>query len=162
MGEGGASMSESSILEPFNYEATGETIDDTRLVKTCKFLLDHGADPNVRAFNTPDFPGALHMCASAIFSGFKSGDPDKAKLLRRRREAYLKCCRLLVDAGAEVNAEGMGFNALMLAWQGEDLCYDEDEGDDLKDVLQPGIMHCVCMCVCVAICSLHISVCVCV
>jgi hypothetical protein len=158
------------LLDEFKYEINGKSMNETRVVTLCKFLLDNGANPNAYVYNFPEMDGctAIFMCALQAFSwcGIDVGSDsdeetisvltcgrcnfrcnckpfDSSILLQRRRcEAYIKCCQLLVEAGADVNAEYGGKNALMWAFDKVEFSYKrykEDEGDDIKLVLQPGI-----------------------
>jgi hypothetical protein len=83
--------------------------------ETMKFLLEHGADPNLASRGLRS-----HGC---IVVGWRPGDPDSiplhvvagfdvggenhwVRVNEERLEEARKCCQLLLDAGSNVNAHG--------------------------------------------------------
>ena len=53
------------LLDEFKYEINGKSMNETRVVTLCKFLLDNGANPNAYVYNFPEMDGctAIFMCA---------------------------------------------------------------------------------------------------
>lgn len=88
-------------------------------VPAVKFLLDNGADPNIKVLERSTDPAIFEAITSVIL------DPPTSKLYRERRSKSFKICELLLNAGADVKYKNkLGVTALhTAAGKGrEDIC----------------------------------------